>query len=214
MSLPRRRPRRQRRARRRSSAWTARSARCGPARSPTSRSSACCQGSFPLYDIWGEMREASRAAREHADDRRRPAARAAAAARARAVGASTRSGRRRRRRSPSAAGVRATAGTRRPRCARGRGRVEDDYWTRPRAATGQRPATRPPSTTVTSDARLIAGQTWFGTIATPVADAHLGVRRHADDAVLLAQADDVPVVVPPAPRRRRRRVGRRASGPR
>ncbi len=85
--------------------------------------------------------------------------------------------------------------------------VAADYWTRPRAATGQRPTTAPPSTTVTAFARLIVGQTWFGTIATRSPIRATRVRRDADDAVLLAQPDDVPVVVAPHPAEGGRRVG-------
>ena len=109
---------------------------------------------FPLYDIWGEMREARRAAREHAHDRRRPAARAAAAAGRRRRGRETRSG-------PAlqkpftgpAAGRCATAATRRRRCARpprprldasatGRGRARDRPAAERRAALDDRHGAR------------------------------------------------------------------------
>ena len=136
-------------------------------------------GSFPLYDIWGEMREARRLLVNTLDDRGRPAARAAAAAGARRPG----------RRDPIWPEAQKPF-TERQQAFRDRGHTPtqlraaaeaepDDYWTSPRAATGQRPSTAPPSTTVTAFARLIAGQTWFGTIATRSPIAHVGAGRHA-----------------------------------
>ena len=183
----------------------ARSARFGRARIADIALFRLLDGQFPLYDIWGEMREASRLlVNTLTIVGGRPLAEAAAATRPR-----------RGREHPIWPAAQIPF-TERQQAFRDRGHTptalrapfeELSYCTMPRAATGQRPSTAPSSTTVSAEARLIAGQMWFGTIATRSPTRTASPGRHGEHAVLLAQPHDVPVVVPP-----HRSEGRRCIG--
>ena len=110
---PRGDPRRRRSARPRSSGSSARSARCGRARAPTSRSSGSTRAASRCRTSTGTSARPSRLLREHADDRRRPGARAPAASAAARRGRASRSGRTSRSRSPRSSG-RCASGDARP----------------------------------------------------------------------------------------------------
>ena len=165
---------------------------------------------LPALRHLGRDARGGRAARQHAHDRRRAAARAAAAAGARAVGAEPIWPELQKEFTDRLQAMRDRGHTPRPAARGGRGRA---------GATERGRARRPASArqrAALDDGHGVRevdrGADVVRHDRDAVADAHLGVRRDGDDAVLLAEADDVPVVVAPD-RRRTTPAGReRASG--